>query len=76
MDVIIILSTLFNTVCIILFAIVYFKKNYVIVELETYQALMECAEEIAAQTNEEEVPELPGGQGFFREYIEEDEEEE
>ena len=67
---------LFNTLCWIVFGTIYFKKNYKIVDIETYQALMECAEEVARQTNEEEVPELPGGSGFFREYIEEEEEEE
>lgn len=67
---------LFNTLCWIIFGTIYFKKNYKIVDTETYQALMECAEEVARQTNEEEVPELPGGSGFFREYIEEEEEEE
>lgn len=67
---------LFNTLCWIIFGTIYFKKNYKIVDIETYQALMECAEEVARQTNEEEVPELAGGSGFFREYIEEEEEEE
>ena len=67
---------LFNTLCWIILGTIYFKKNYKIVDIETYQALMECAEEVARQTNEEEVPELPGGSGFFREYIEEEEEEE
>ena len=67
---------LFNTLCWIIFATIYFKKNYIIVDMETYQALMECAEEVAAQTNEEEVPELPGGSGFFKEYIEEEQEDE
>lgn len=67
---------LFNALCWIIFGTIYFKKNYKIVDMETYQALMECAEEVAQQTEEEEVPELPGGSGFFKEYIEEEEDNE
>lgn len=75
MNTIILLFTLFNSFGFIMAGLIYFKKNYRIVDIETYQAMMECVEEVAQmeEQNNQEPVELPGGEGFFREYVEGDE---
>lgn len=79
METVILVITILNTLMIILSAltasIIYFKKNYIIVDIETYQSMIEIVQEYS-QMQEEQEPELvsDGGTGFFREYIEEEEE--
>ena len=51
--------------------IFYFKKNYVIMDKESYDLI----EQFVKEYSQEELQELPGGSGFFKEYVEEDEEE-
>lgn len=59
---------------IILFGICifYFKKNYIVMDVESYNIL----EEFVKEHSQEEVQELSGGSGFFKEYVEEETEEE
>lgn len=59
-----------NTIGLVTLSILYFKEKYIIVPLETWNTVAEKYNEV---TEQEEVPELPGGCGFFREYIEEEE---
>lgn len=56
---------------IILFGICifYFKKNYVIMDKESYDLIEQFVEE---HSQEEQAQELPGGTGFFKEYVEEE----
>lgn len=63
-----------NTIILIGICIVYFKKNYVIMDMDSYNTIVDYVEQI--KNKEDEVPELEGGTGFFREYIDEDDEEE
>lgn len=62
---------------IILFGICifYFKKNYVVIDKESYDAIANFVQENCSQEEEEETEELSGGSGFFKEYIEEEEDE-
>lgn len=76
-----ILFSLVNTILLLVFGIIYFRNNYCIITKELYEGMVEVVEEynniIAQQEEEQQQPqELPGGCGFFREYIEEDYEEE
>lgn len=71
--------TVINIVALILLAVGYFKGNYTIVDLETWNKLVHFYNEFSDGEGGISVPELGGGEGFFREYIdcvEEDEEEE
>lgn len=71
--------TAINIVALILLAVGYFKGNYTIVDLETWNKLAHFYNEFSDGEGGIKVPELAGGEGFFREYIDEeyiDEEEE
>lgn len=71
--------TIINIVALILLAVGYFRGNYTIVDLETWNKLAHFYNEYSDGEGGIEVPELASGEGFFREYIdevEEDEEEE
>lgn len=63
-----------NTIILIGMCIVYFKKNYVIMDMDSYNTIVDYVEQTKNKDNE--VPELEGGTGFFREYIDNDEDEE
>lgn len=63
-----------NTIILIGICIVYFKKNYVIMDMDSYNTIVDYVEQ--TKNKEDEAPELEGGTGFFREYIEDDEDEE
>lgn len=70
--------TVINIVALILLAVGYFKGNYTIVDLETWNKLVHFYNEFSDGEGGISVPELASGEGFFREYIgevEEDEEE-
>lgn len=56
-----------NTIILLGICGVYFKKNYVVMDIDSYNTLVDYVEQ--TKNKEEEVPELEGGTGFFREYI-------
>lgn len=53
--------------------IYYFKTHFVIIDRESWETISELIAENQQEDTEQPV-ELPGGNGFFREYIEEEEE--
>lgn len=69
------LLTGINTLILVGGCLFYFKKNYVIMDVETYNQIAEALDEVAAQ--QEASQELAGGEGygFFREALEESEDE-
>lgn len=68
--------TVINIVALILLAVGYFRGNYTIVDLETWNKLAHFYNEYSDGEGGIEVPEQAGGCGFFREYIDEDYEDE
>ena len=68
--------TVINIVALILLAVGYFKGNYTIVDLETWNKLAHFYNEFSDGEGGISVPELASGEGFFREYIDEVEEDE
>ena len=68
--------TVINIVALILLAVGYFKGNYTIVDLETWNKLVHFYNEFSDGEGGINTPELAGGEGFFREYISEVEEDE
>lgn len=68
--------TIINIVALVLLAVGYFKGNYTIVDLETWNKLAHFYNEYSDGEGGIEVPEQEGGCGFFREYIDEDYEDE
>lgn len=72
--------TVINIIALILLAVGYFRGNYTIVDLETWNKLAHFYNKYSDGEGGIEVPERAGGEGFFREYIdyddEDDEEEE
>lgn len=63
-----------NTIILVGMCIVYFKKNYVVMDIDNYNTIVDYVEQ--TKNKEDEVPELEGGTGFFREYIEKKDDEE
>lgn len=59
-----------NTIILIGICIVYFKKNYVIMDVDSYDTMINYIEQ--TKNKEDGVPELEGGTGFFREYIDDE----
>lgn len=68
--------TVINIIALVLLAVGYFRGNYTIVDLETWNKLAHFYNEYSDGEGGIEVPERAGGCGFFREYIDEDCEEE
>lgn len=72
------LLTGINTLILVGGCLFYFKKNYVIMDVETYNQIAEALDEVAAQ--QEASQELAGGEGvqvgFGADYLEDDEEDE
>lgn len=70
------LLTLINTLILIIFSIIYFKKNYVIMTADEFQAVSEFVEQHSA--DDESKQELAGGTGvevgFGADYLQDDEE--
>ena len=62
-----------NTLFIVGLCIHYFKSNYTIMDMETYNQVCDICEEYTAMVQEKEQMD-DGGEGFFREYLEEDDE--
>ena len=63
--------TVINIIALILLAVGYFRGNYTIVDLETWNKLAHFYNEYSDGEGGLEVPEQAGGCGFFREYIDE-----
>lgn len=70
LTVLILLLSFVNFIILSGICIFYFKKNYIIMDIESYNILEEFVKE---HSQEEQVQELPGGNGFFKEYVEEEE---
>ena len=68
--------TVINIIALVLLAVGYFKGNYTIVDLETWNKLVHFYNEFSDGEGGISVPELASGEGFFREYIDEVEEDE
>ena len=66
--------TIINIIALVLLAVGYFRGNYTIVDLETWNKLAHFYNEYSDGEGGLEVPEQAGGCGFFREYIDEFEE--
>ena len=63
-----------NTIILLSICVVYFKKNYVVMDMDSYNTIVDYVEQ--TKNKEGETPELEGGTGFFKEYIEEYEDDE
>ena len=68
--------TVINIIALTLLAIGYFRGNYTIVDLETWNKVATFYNEYSDGEGGLEIPELSEGSGFFREYIDEVEEDE
>lgn len=68
------LLVVLNSIILLGVCVVYFKKNYVIMDMDSYNTIVDYVEQ--TKNKEDEVPELEGGTGFFREYIENEDDEE
>ena len=68
--------TVINIIALVLLAVGYFRGNYTIVDLETWNKLAHFYNEYSDGEGGIEVPELASGEGFFREYIDEVEDDE
>ena len=70
------LLTLINTIILVIFGVIYFKKNYVIMNMDDFQAISQFIDEHSAE--EEASRELAGGTGcsvvFGADYLEDDNE--
>lgn len=66
--------TILNTLILLTICVVYFIKNYIIVERSLWDAICTTLEEEKEKVENLEQPEeLAGGNGFFREYVEDEE---
>ena len=72
------LLTLINTIILVIFGVIYFKKNYVILSSDEFNTISQFIEEHSEE--EEASRELAGGTGcsvgFGADYLEDDNEEE
>lgn len=72
------LLTLINTIILVVFGVIYFKKNYVVMNMDDFQAISQFIDEHSAE--EEASRELAGGTGcsvgFGADYLEDDDNEE
>lgn len=68
--------TVINIIALVLLAVGYFRGNYTIVTLETWNKVATFYNEYSDGEGGIEIPELASGEGFFREYIDEIEENE
>ena len=71
------LLTLINTILLVIFGVIYFKKNYVIMSSDEFNTISQFVEEHSEE--EEASRELAGGTGcsvgFGADYLEDEEEE-
>jgi hypothetical protein len=68
------LLVVLNSIILLGVCVVYFRKNYVIMDMDSYNTIVDYVEQ--TKNKEDEVPELEGGTGFFREYIENEDDDE
>lgn len=68
------LLVVLNSIILLGVCVVYFRKNYVIMDMDSYNTIVDYVEQ--TKNKEDEVPELEGGTGFFREYIENEDDKE
>lgn len=68
--------TVINIIALVLLTVGYFRGNYTIVDLETWNKLAHFYNKFSDGEGGIAVPEQAGGEGFFREYIDEDYEDE
>ena len=68
------LLVVLNSVILLGVCVVYFRKNYVIMDMDSYNTIVDYIEQ--TKNKEDEVPELEGGTGFFKEYIDDEDDEE
>ena len=69
------LLTFVNFILIVGIILYYFHTHFIIIDRESWDTITEYIQE--QQTSEpEEVEELPGGNGFFKEYVEDIEDDE
>lgn len=68
------LLVVLNSVILLGVCVVYFRKNYVIMDMDSYNTIVDYVEQ--TKNKEDEVPELEGGTGFFKEYIDDEDDEE
>lgn len=61
-----------NSAFIIGLCVHYFKSNYTIMDMETYNNVCDICEEYTAMVQEKEQMDDGGSGGFFREYLEEE----
>lgn len=67
------LLVVLNSIILLGVCVVYFRKNYVIMDMDSYNTIVDYVEQ--TKNKEDEVPELEGATGFFREYIENEDDE-
>lgn len=67
------LLVVLNSIILLGVCVVYFRKNYVVMDMDSYNTIIDYVEQ--TKKKEDEVPELEGGTGFFREYIENEDDE-
>lgn len=67
------LLVVLNSIILLGVCVVYFRKNYVIMDMDSYNTIVDYVEQ--TKNKEDEVPELEGGTGFFREYIDDEDDE-
>lgn len=68
------LLTILNSIILIVFCLIYFKNNYTICDLETYNMLVKFYNAHFEEYDEEGNPikeDKAGGYGFFQEQLEE-----
>lgn len=69
------LLTFVNFILIVGIILYYFHTHFIIIDRDSWNTITECVQE--QQTSEpEEEQELPGGNGFFKEYIEDEDDDE
>lgn len=67
------LLVVLNSIILLGVCVVYFRKNYVIMDMDSYNTIVDYVEQ--TKNKEDKVPELEGGTGFFREYIDDEDDE-
>lgn len=72
----ILLLSFVNFILITGIILYYFKTHFIIIDKESWDIISEFVVEHQQQEIEGTIEELPGGNGFFREYVEEEDEEE
>lgn len=67
------LLVVLNSIILLGVCVVYFRKNYVVMDMDSYNTIVDYVEQ--TKNKEDKVLELEGGTGFFREYIDDEDDE-